>query len=280
MPVWEGAGYGELLAMPNVPVRFNEYALYEWQGMRRTEIKIDDESGSPFMTIWQRAPHTPGPLEDDGLYRWKLDQIPLEQLILRETAVIDVPAGERHELTREEIERAVERADFRDGDAALVRTGWATREKAFELGDRYCEVGPSWSDEACLAMDEAMRARNSNIVMTDTPLIMTPIYQGWGWSMGPSRIVPRPKPWPSIEARERLMDLPAEPDPTKTEQPNRPASLGQGGYREWIKSLVAICKCLVNAGEITQPRVKMIIMPLLVRDGGASPCRFIAVEED
>lgn len=24
MPIWEGAGYGEILAMPNTPVRFTE----------------------------------------------------------------------------------------------------------------------------------------------------------------------------------------------------------------------------------------------------------------
>src|SRR4051812_14947776 len=91
MPIWEGAGYGEILPMPNTPVRFFEYMNYDDHGVRRTELKIDDESGSPFMTIWQRAPHTTQPLEDGGKYLWRLDEIPLERLVLRDCALIDVP---------------------------------------------------------------------------------------------------------------------------------------------------------------------------------------------
>jgi hypothetical protein len=41
----------------------------------------------------------------------------------------------------------------------------------------------------------------------------------------------------------------------------------------------AICKCLVNANQISARRIKMIMLPMLIRQGGASPCRFIAVEE-
>jgi kynurenine formamidase len=266
--------------MPNVPVRFFEYMNYDDHGIRRTELKIDDESGSPFMTIWQRAPHTTEPLEEGGKYLWTLDEIPLERLVLRDCAVIDVPGGDGYEISGEDIDRGVEAADFREGDVALVRTGWATRERAFELGADYAMIGPSWTSDACLRMAAAMRERDSEIVMTDAPLIMTPTYQGWGWSAGPHRIVPRPKPWPSIESRERLMDLPRENRPGKSEQPERPPELGKGGYRQWIVDLIAICKCLVDADKITKQRVKMIMMPLLLRRGGAAPCRFIAVEED
>jgi kynurenine formamidase len=46
-----------------------------------------------------------------------------------------------------------------------------------------------------------------------------------------------------------------------------------------IKKAMAGCKCLVDCDQITKPRVKMIILPLLIKKGGASPCRFIAVEE-
>jgi kynurenine formamidase len=279
MPIWDGAGYGEILPMPNTPVHLFEYMTYDQHGMRCTELKIDDESGSPFMTIWQRAPHTTGPLEDGGRYLWKLDEVPLERLVLRDCAVLDVPGSDGYEITGEDIDRAVAAADFRKGDVALVRTGWATRQKAYELGVQYGLVGPSWSYDACMRMAAAMRERDSDIVMTDAPLIMTPAYQGWGWSTGPDRIVPMPRPWPSIESRERLLDLPAQNDPTKTEQPQRPGHLAKGGYREWITDVIAICKCLVDADQLTANRVRMIMMPLLVRGGGAAPCRFIAVED-
>lgn len=279
MPIWEGAGYGEVLAMPNTSVRFYEYMTYDWHGIRRTELKLDDESGSPMMTIWQRAPHTSGPIEEGGAFTWHIDEVPLDRLILRPTAVIDVPAGEQQVITADDIDAAVGRADYRDGDEVLVRTGWATVERAYELGDRYPLLGPSWSYEACVRMADIMVERRSSIVMTDTPLIMTPSFQGWAWSVGPERIKPRPKPWPSIEARERLLDLPPAA-PNKTERPVMPEWVGPGGYRHWIKTTLAICKCLVNANQITTARVRMLIVPLRIKNGGASPTRFVAVEEE
>ena len=279
MPIWEGGGYGEVLAMPNLPVSFTEYMTYDWHGMRRTQMKIDDESGSPFMTIWQRAPHISEPLEEGGLYQWHLDEVPLDRLILRPTSILDVPAIGDYVISGEDIDRAVADADYREGDEVLVRTGWGTPARAYEMGERYVLEGPGWSYEACIRMGEVMRERRSAIVMTDAPLIMTALYQGWGWSAGPEKIVPRPRPWPSTEARERFLDLPEVP-PTKTAHPPKPAELGKGGYRELIKSTIAICKCLVEANQITSKRVEMIMMPMLVRRGGASPCRFIAVEHD
>jgi hypothetical protein len=83
----------------------------------------------------------------------------------------------------------------------------------------------------------------------------------------------RPKPWPSIEARERRMDL-----PPGTFSP-APPRLGRGGYVELVGKLIAICKCLVDANQLRATRVQMIVLPMRIRNGGASPCRFIAVEE-
>ena len=272
MPIWEGAGYGEILPMPNTPVRFVEYMLYTQNGIRLTQLKLDDETGSPFMTIHQGAPHRGAPMRPGGRFDWKLDEIPLDRLILRPTVVLDVPGDDGHVITAEEIDAAVEAADYRDGDEVLVRTGWATTEKAYELGADYCLRSPSWSYEACVRMGEIMEARQSSIVMTDCALIMTPAFQGYGWSVGAERMVPRPKPWPSAEARERLMDL-----PPNTFSP-APPSVGRGGYGELIVKAIAICKCLVDAHQIQARRVQMLILPLLIKQGGAAPCRFIAVE--
>ena len=78
---------------------------------------------------------------------------------------------------------------------------------------------------------------------------------------------------PSAEARERLIDLPPGVFSAA------PPSVGLGGYRDLVVKTIAICKCLVNANQLTSGRVKMIILPMLIKEGGASPCRFIAVEE-
>lgn len=273
MPIWEGAGYGEILAMPNTPVRFFEYMFYDKNGIRLTHIKIDDETGSPFMTAHQGSPFRQGAMREGALYSWKLDEIPLNRLILRDTVVLDVPGEDYHAISAQEIDAAVAKADYRAGDDVLVRTGWATTEKAYRLAGDYCVVSPSWSYEACVRMGEIMEARKSGVVMTDCAVIMTPAYQGYGWSVGEGRMIPRPKPWPSAEARERVMDL-----PPGTFSP-APPSVGRGGYGELVVKTIAICKCLVNANQISARRVKMIMLPMLVRQGGASPCRFIAVEE-
>jgi len=273
MPIWEGAGYGEILPFENVPVQFFEYMFYDQNGIRMTHIKVDDETGSPFMTPHQGSPHPQGPIREGALFTWKLDEIPLERLILRDTVVLDVPGEDYHVITAEEIDAAVAKADYREGDDVLVRTGWATIEKAYELGNDYGVVSPSWSYEACVRMGETMEAKKSGVIMTDAALIITPAYQGYAWSVGEERISPRPKPWPSAEARERQMDLlPGTFSPA-------PPSVGRAGYAELQVKTIAICKCLVNANQITSGRVKMIMLPMLIKQGGASPCRFIAVEE-
>ncbi|OGQ74822.1 MAG: hypothetical protein A3G40_06220 [Deltaproteobacteria bacterium RIFCSPLOWO2_12_FULL_57_22] len=79
----------------------------------------------------------------------------------------------------------------------------------------------------------------------------------------------KPKPWPSAEARERVMDLGAH-----THGSPHPSS-----YGALIRKVMAGCKCLVDCDQISKDRVKMIILPLLIKKGGASPCRFIAVED-
>jgi kynurenine formamidase len=273
MPIWEGAGYGEILAMPNTPVRFAEYMVYDRNGLRMTRMKLDVESGSPFMTAFQGSPYRKEPVAPAPVYKWRLDEIPLDQIVLQDTVVLDVPGEDSHVITAEEIERAVNDADYRDGDQVLVRTGWGTREKAYELRDDYCVLSPSWSYEACVRMADIIEQRRTKIFMTDCALIMTPAYQGYGWSVGEERLIPRPKPWPSIEARERLMEL-----PPGTWSP-APPSVGRGGYREIVGKTIAVCKCLVDANLVTQRRIKMIILPMLIKDGGASPCRFIALED-
>ena len=56
MPIWEGAGYGEILPFTNSSVRLWEYMYYDKHGLRMTRMKLDGESGSPFMVPHQRMP--------------------------------------------------------------------------------------------------------------------------------------------------------------------------------------------------------------------------------
>jgi kynurenine formamidase len=269
MPIWESAGYGEILPFTNSPVRFLEYMFYDRHGLRMTRMKLDGETGSPFMVPHQRMPFDTTPLQPNPKFSWTLEEIPLEKLILRNTVVLDLRAEESHEITPVEMETAIDRADYRKGDEVLLRTGWGTRAKAYELGIDYYKKTPSIHYDAAVLLAAKMDEMESSIFMTDCALVNPPRVQGNNWFRGDTPFVPLPKPWPSAEARERVLDLGA----------HKHGSPHPSSYGALIKKAMAGCKCLVDCDQITKPRVKMIILPLLIKKGGASPCRFIAVEE-
>jgi hypothetical protein len=52
-----------------------------------------------------------------------------------------------------------------------------------------------------------MDEMGSGIFMTDCGLVNPPRVQGNNWFRGENPIIPHPKPWPSAEARERVLDL-------------------------------------------------------------------------
>jgi len=174
MPIWEGAGYGEVLPFTNTPVRLIEYMVYERHGMRRTLLKLDGESGSPFMVPPQWAPHNFVPLGGDPRYKWTLSDIPLDRLLFRPTAILDIPCEEEHEITPEEVERALKETDYRPGDELLLRTGWGTLDRAYRMGIEYCTRSPSVRHDAAAVLAEAMDRMQSPLFMTDAALINPP----------------------------------------------------------------------------------------------------------
>ena len=95
------------------------------------------------MVPHQRDPFDNTPLQPNPKFSWTLDEIPLEKLILRDTAILDIRAEEGQEITPAEMETAIDRADFRKGDEVLLRTGWGTRQRAYELGIDYYKRTPS-----------------------------------------------------------------------------------------------------------------------------------------
>ncbi|HEY7163617.1 MAG TPA: cyclase family protein [Candidatus Binatia bacterium] len=269
MPIWEGAGYGEILPFTNSPVRFSEYMSYGKHGIRMTRMKLDGETGSPLMVPHQRMPFDPTPLQPNPKFSWTLDEIPLDRLILRDTTIIDISVDEQHEITPEEMSDAIGEADYRQGDEILVRTGWGTRQRAYELGIDYYKRTPSIHYDAAAVLAKKMDEMGSSIFMTDCGLVNPPSVQGNNWFRGEKPLVPLPKPWPSAEARERVLDLGA----------HKHGSAQPSSYGALIRKAMAGCKCLVDCDQISKNRVKMIILPLLIERGGASPCRFVAVEE-
>lgn len=270
MPIWPGAAYGELLPFTNSSVEFFEYAVYEKNGFRMTRIKLDKEAGSPFMTPAPFSPFDTTPLQPNSRYTWTLGEIPLDRLILRDTAIIDISVNEGHEITPDEMEQAISKADYRRSDYILLRTGWGTLERAYDLGIEYYKRTPTIRYDAGVLLADKMEQMDSGVFMTDCGLVNPARVQGHNWFCGDTPLSPLPKPWPSMEARERAMDLGAK----------KHASKEPSSYGAIIKKVMAGCKCLVDCDRIRSNRVKMIIMPLLIKNGGAIPCRFVALEED
>lgn len=188
---------------------------------------------------------------------------------MRDTVVLDIKAEEGHEITPAEMGETIRRSDYRNGDEVLLRTGWGTREKACELGIDYYKRSPSVHYDAAMLLATKMAEMGGSIFMTDCGLVNPPRVQGNDWFRGDNPLVPLPKPWPSAEARERVLDLGA----------HRHGSSHPSSYGALIKKLMAGCKCLVDCDQISKNRLKMIVLPLLIKNGGASPCRFIAVED-
>lgn len=271
MPIWPGAGYGEILPFTNTPVEFIEYMDYANNGMRQTRLKLNGETGSPLMMPAQHAPFDMTPLQKNPRYNWSLNEIPLEELVLHDTAILDIAAGEGHEINAKQIEVALRKADYRKGDHVLLRTGWGSLQRAYEMGIAYLKNSPSVHYDAAALLADKMEEMDSRMFMTDCALVNPPRVQGYNWFLGDSPIRPLPKPWPSAEARERLMDMGGAYSYAH-------ASKEPSSYGALIRKTIGCGKCLVNCDQIKEARVKMIILPLLIKKGGASSCRFVAVE--
>jgi kynurenine formamidase len=271
MPIWPGAGYGEILPFTNTPVEFTEYMDYAKNGVRQTRMKLNGETGSPLMVPAQHAPFDMTPLQKSPRFNWTLHEIPLEELVLHNTTILDIAADEGHEITAKEMEVALKEADFQKSDHVLLRSGWGTLERAYEMGIAYLKNSPSIHHEAAAILAERMEAMDSRIFMTDCALVNPPRVQGYHWFLGDAPMKPLPKPWPSAEARERLLDMGGSYAYAHTSK--EPSS-----YGVLIKKAIGCGKCLVNCHQIKARRVKMIILPLRIKNGGASSCRFVAVE--
>ncbi len=136
-----------------------------------------------------------------------MNEIPLEEIGLHGTTILEITAGEGHEINAQQMEAALRTADYRKGDHVLLRTGWGNLQRAYEMGINYLKNSPSVHYAAAALLADKMEEMDSRVFMTDCALVNPPRVQGYNWFLGYSPIQPLPKPWPSSEARERLMDM-------------------------------------------------------------------------
>ncbi|HEY7280166.1 MAG TPA: cyclase family protein, partial [Actinomycetota bacterium] len=195
--------------------------------------------------------------------RARIHEIEPERLTLRETAVVELPAGEEHEIGAGEIDAALDAADVRDGDAVIIRTGWGDRVAEFRGGDRYLWRSPFLGVEGARRLGERLNQADSDLVLLDTAVVGLParhVIPEWG------RLWPRPRPWPSEAAWAYLASY--TPDRVMDDWAADHALAAAG---------VMVVSRVVGCGALPAGRVRIIVAPLCQVRGVGATCRVVAV---
>jgi len=195
----------------------------------------------------------------------RLDELPVEKLVLRPTTVARIVKGEGEEITRADVEKALDSARPIKGDAFLIRTGWGDRAYHELEGGSYVLQSPRFSLEAARYLGERMKENQSDLLLVDTALL--------GW---PGRyLIPEwcsMLPTPPVESGEARMYLHLY---------NAEKSKEDFAVEiELARFAIMTVRKLIHCGRIEKERIKVIVAPLKLVRGVASTCRVVAVEED
>ena len=195
----------------------------------------------------------------------RVHELALEQLFLRDTAVVTIAAEPGQAIGPAELEPALAASGISPGDALLVRTGWGDGVDELRGTDRYMRQSPYFTEDAASLLAATMDEHRTELFLTDTAVFGMPnrhLAPQW------ADMMPRPAPWPSAEAYAYLRGYTAD----------RVAE-------DWAADLIlaragkVVVRKLVNCGALPEGRLKVIVAPLhLVRGIGAT-CRVIAIQE-
>lgn len=194
----------------------------------------------------------------------RLDELPVEKLVLRPTTVTGIVKSDGEEITRADVEKALDSARPLKGDAFLIRTGWGDRPYHDFEGGSYVLQSPHLSLEAAKYLGERMKENQSDLLLVDTALV------GWpGKCLVPEwcSLLPTP-PVESGEARMYLHLYNAEKSKEDFAVEIELARFG-----------IMTVRKLVRCGRVERERIKIIVAPLQIVRGVASTCRVVAVED-
>jgi kynurenine formamidase len=193
----------------------------------------------------------------------RLDELPVEKLFLRETTVAAIAKGEQEEISRADVEKALDCSRWAKGEALLIATGWGDRPY-HESGGAYVLQSPHFSLEAGKYLGERMRENESDLLLVDTAWLGWPdnyLIPEW-CSMLP------PPPVESGEARMYLHLYNADK-----------AKADFAVEMELARFGIMTVRKLVHCEQLKNPRVRIIVAPLQIVRGVASTCRVVAVED-
>ena len=256
MPISEGMTFGNVFPQGGI---FEVDVMMDWDthGARIGRYAVYSEQGTRLVLYTLFAPY-----QKDDL---RLDRV---NIVLRDTVVVDIPKGPGEKVTPEELENTLARADYRDGDAILFRTGWGNDDRYRKLGDDYELKNPNFGrDDTLQKLVDIMVAKKSDLFCTDTASVsdMVARYQDW------LARKPRPETYPSPEAKAYMKAHESTPEQRK-ELLNKGLFIIAGAKINFIPALV-------NCDQITKERVKLIALPLKVQGECVAQCNVVASEE-
>jgi kynurenine formamidase len=190
----------------------------------------------------------------------RLDELPIEKLVLRPTAVIGIAKAEGEEIHVEEVQKAFDAARPQKGDAILIATGWGDKP----YGESYLLGSPHLSLEAAQYLAKSMSENQSDLLLIDTALI--------GWP--DKHLIPEwcsLLPTPAAESAEARMYLHL--------YDGEKAKKDFAIEMELARAGIMTVRKLIHCAQIKKNKIKVIVSPLKVVRGVASTCRVIVLED-
>ena len=100
----------------------------------------------------------------------RLDEVPLDKLVLRPATVLRMTKAEGEEISPADVEKAFDAARPAKGEAILIATGWGDRP----YGESYVLGSPHLSLEGAQYLTKKMNENQSDLLLIDTALIGRP----------------------------------------------------------------------------------------------------------
>ena len=195
----------------------------------------------------------------------RLDELPVEKLVLRATTVARIAKSDGEEITRGDAEKAFESARPGKGDAFLIATGWGDKPYHEPEGSSYLLQSPRFSLEAAKYLGARMKENESDLLLADTALL------GWPGKY----LIPEwcsMLPTPPVESGEARMYL-------HLYNANK-AREDFTVEMEFARLGIMTVRKLIRCGRIAKEKIKIIVAPLKIVRGVASTCRVVAVEDE
>ncbi len=259
LPLYDHMPVGNVWAW-DTPFKHTPITTYEDHGAHLVHLSLHNETGTRLMYAATFVKNSPRVYELD----WG-------QFVNRDVVVVDIPKGERGEITGEDVYNAVAKdADIQRGDGVLIRTGWGTTNRHWEIKDDYAIKTPHFTDEGATATVEVLRSKGSDLMLTDCAYV--------GNCGGEFML----REWVSLPPWQR----PAWPsDIAKTYLRHYTPEYGKGGRSgDWRSSAILlenlfVIDALCSMEKITKKRIKITALPMNLAIEGGAPCSVVAIEE-